>query len=335
MQRQRAMHHHYDNLHECCQFGFANASLQMDGVNMRSALLFPLILLNLIGILTLAAAQDLVVDVNLRILDVFVEDEHGRPVTDLAATDFEVLEGGQMHPVKHLTLESEPVDIGLVVDRSSSIRQVQKQLDRAVMNVLKAADADDRAFLMTFAGEHRISVSLTAAHSRIFEALKGSRLAYGTRVYDALVDSLQYLSTSGRNRKILIIFSDGADHYSAHTFAQLADTAAFYGFPIYSFGYAGDDSRTLSQSGLREIKEQFAELASLTEGKSWFAATETDCSAAAGLIFQRARYQYRLGFYSTELSGSSGVQVRLHGKKSGRVIIRTDGPKFSGRQRIS
>ena len=93
---------------------------------MRNTTLFALTLLALMEVF--AAAQNLVVDVNLTMLDVFIEDEKGSPVIDLTAEDFEVIESGRIRPVKHLSLEYDAVDLGLVVDRSSSIEVVKLSL---------------------------------------------------------------------------------------------------------------------------------------------------------------------------------------------------------------
>ena len=57
---------------------------------MQKKLRLALILLSLAALS--AAAQDLIVDVNLRMLAVSVEDERGHPVLDLTAGDFEVME---------------------------------------------------------------------------------------------------------------------------------------------------------------------------------------------------------------------------------------------------
>lgn len=211
---------------------------------MRVALLLMSTLLTVVVLS--AIAQDLVVDVNLTMLNVFVEDQNGHAVLDLTADDLEVLENGQIKPVKHLSLEREPIALGLVVDRSSSIGPVRKDLDQAVVRLVEASDSDDQAFLVTFAGTGKLNVASTTERRNILETVRKTKLEFGSRFYDVLIDSLQYLSRTRLERKALMVFSDGADHFSINSFAETLDAAGLYGYPIYVFGYVGDDSRTWS-----------------------------------------------------------------------------------------
>jgi hypothetical protein len=77
---------------------------------------------------------------------------------------------------------------------------------------------------------------LTTKQPSILEAIRKSKLGFGSRIYDVILDSLKYLSTSGLERKVLIIFSDGADHYSAHTLEQVRALATLQKIPIYMLG---------------------------------------------------------------------------------------------------
>jgi hypothetical protein len=174
---------------------------------------------------------------------------------------------------------------------------------------------------MTIAGANKLSVGWTTRYPTILEKARKTKLGFGSRVYDALVDSLEYLSTSNLDRKALILFSDGADHYSAHTFQQVADIAVLYRIPIFVLGYVGDDSRTWSKSGRRDIQRQFEHLARSTGGNAFFAGDQTDCSKVAIEILQRVQYEYRIGFYSSgPLTVSRDIQVKLRDGASRRVI---------------
>jgi hypothetical protein len=103
------------------------------------------------------AAQDVIVNVNLRLLDVFVQDKEGSAVLDVMADDFEVIENGQPRPARHLSLESEPIAIGLAIDRSSSISPVKKKMEKTLAQLLQALRPDDQVFLVTFAGTDKVS----------------------------------------------------------------------------------------------------------------------------------------------------------------------------------
>src|SRR5262245_28890305 len=147
------------------------------------------------------SGQDLVVDVNLRMLDVLVQDESGHPVLDLTSDDFEVIENGKPKSVKHFSLETEPVAVGLLVDRSSSISPIKRSLDSAVADILEKLEPNDQVFLMSFAGSHKLRVKWTTTHAAILEAISKAKLEFGTRMHDAILDSLQYLSTSPLKRR--------------------------------------------------------------------------------------------------------------------------------------
>jgi VWFA-related protein len=280
-----------------------------------------------LGTALTAGSQDVVVNVNLRTLALSVEDEGGRPLIDLTSDDFAVLENGQVKPIAHLSLETQPVAVGLVVDRSSSIAPVKSKLDRAVMHVIDAAQDGDEFFLMTFAGIGKLNVTLTKKHQEILEAVRKSKLGFGSRIYDVILHSVQYLSTSSVERKVLIVFTDGADHYSAHTPEEVQAVATLHDIPVYMLGYVGDDSRTWSENGRSQIQDQFERLARMTGGRAFFSEPETDCSQVVLQILQRWQYEYRIDFYSSSaLTEFQDAEVMVRDPRARRVIIRNRPP---------
>jgi Ca-activated chloride channel homolog len=274
------------------------------------------VLLSLFALL----AQNLVVDVNLRQVDVFVEDQKGEAALDLTVDDFKVVQDGRPAPVKHFALEVAPVAVGIVLDRSSSIRPVKKQLDEAARYALDAVHPNDQVFLMTFATDNEIKVNFTTDHRNVLTAIQKAKLSYGTRFYDAMADALAYLTTSRLERKMLIVLSDGADHYSTHNFEQVLDRAMLLGVSVYFISWAGDDSSSWLEEGRKEIRNQIGQLATLTGGRAYFPLSAIDCLQAGRQIMQSMQYRYRLGFYSSSLF-AEWTEVQVSVSRSGGTYI--------------
>lgn len=267
-------------------------------------------------------AQDVIVNVNLTMLSVFVEDERGHAALDLTADDFEILENGSVVPVRHFALESEPVVMGLAVDRSSSIGAEKKKVDEVVAQLLGMASQDE-AFLLTFAGNRQLAVPTTTDHVRILNALRKSKQEFGTRFYDALIEAIDYLANSPRDRKALVVFTDGADHYSSSTFEQVVASALLNDLPIFVLGYAGDDSLTWRQEGRQKIRHRLERLADMTGGEALFPSSVADCQQAAHQIADRIHYEYRIGFYSSPPAGrNANVEVRLRSRPFAKVMVK-------------
>jgi hypothetical protein len=115
-----------------------------------------------------------------------------------------------------------------------------------------------------------------------------------------------HLSTSSVERKVLLVFTDGADHYSAHRFEEVRAVATLQGIPIYILGYVGDDSRTWSENGRSQIRDRFEQLARMTGGRAFFSEPDADCSEVV--------YRY-CNDGGTSIGLSSTVQARLRNRQ--------------------
>ena len=74
--------------------------------------------------------------VDLALLDVSVQDKNGQAVRGLNETNFRVYEDKVEQPVSSFSAEESPVTWGLVLDRSSSMRNMTKEVYAAALNVI-------------------------------------------------------------------------------------------------------------------------------------------------------------------------------------------------------
>jgi VWFA-related protein len=288
-------------------------------MNRRSLFLFGLLLL--IWILSVGAAQKLAVDVNLTLLRAHVIDERGHAVLGLKAEDFELLENGKPIPISHFSMNTGAADIGLLVDTSLSTAPVREEINQTVGQLVAMMNGD-RVFLMTFAGGSELVVPLTSDRAAVTKTLGKVKLTAGTRFYDAVLHALDELALARQDRKALIVLTDGADHFSAHTFDQLLTTARLYGCEIYIIGYAGDDSRTWKLAGRNSIRGEFFQLASVTGGQAIFPLRLEDSYRAARQVLDSLHHEYRFGFYSSHpFDEPSEVRIRIPGDRDDHRFV--------------
>ena len=283
-----------------------------------------IVLVGLFWALSSTSAQKLTVDVNLTMLTARVIDELGNPVLDLNSDDFELLENGRAMPVCHFSLHTAPAGIGLLVDNSLSVLKRKGELSQTIGQLLTAMNDDDQVFLMTFAGSSELVVRPTRNRAEVSRAITKVRSSAGTRFYDAVVDGLDMLWLVSPERKALIILTDGADHYSSHTFDQVLRTARLYGREIYIVNYAGDDSRTSSEAGRSEVLSEFFQLASATGGQVFVPRNLQESYRIAKRIMGSLHHEYRFGFYSFHsFSWSSDVRIRVRGRRGEHLQVQT------------
>ena len=273
--------------------------------------------------------QTLVVDVNLTSLTVRVRDQEGRSAPYLSAEDFEILEEGQHRPVSHFFNQTQPVSVGLLVDRSISVRTGRDATVRNVVRICNALSSSDQAFLMTFSTGSKMDVGFTRDHASIISAVHRMKQVAGTRFYDAMVDALGEMARNNAGPGALIVLTDGADHYSSHTFQQLLDISGSYGSEIDIIAGVGDDSRSWSATGRGEISAELNELVRRTGGRLVSSSSKDETAAAIRRMVDDLHNVYELGFYSAEpFSESPHIGIRIRDRPDLTVFSVVSHPRF-------
>lgn len=244
--------------------------------------------------------------VNLVEVYATVTDGRGEPVPGLTAADFSVAEDGVAQHISAFAAGEFPLSIAIGLDRSFSMGGagnrlgVAKSAARALIGALREAD---QVMVVAIGGETEIVAPLSADRGAALAALE--RLdAWGTTpLYDATLAALDAIQAA-RGRRALVLLSDGTDRYSETSATDLVSRARNHDVLVYPVAIGAARPPV------------FAELASATGGRSFFAREPAALITTMGQIAKELRFQYLLGYVpSRERTGDPswraiGVTVR-------------------------
>ena len=188
-------------------------------------------------------------------------------------------------------VETEGVDIVLVVDTSTSMRAddfstATKRMDRldAAKSVLAQfiqARPDDRLGIVAFAAMPYTIAPLTTDHAWLMlqmDRLQTGMLEDATAIGDAIASGVNRLRDSKAKSKIVILLTDGIHNAGRLTPQDAAQAAAALGIKIYTVGAGSDQPRANGIFGFvqggNEIDEAtLKKIAEITKAK-YFRATD-------------------------------------------------------------
>jgi Ca-activated chloride channel homolog len=251
---------------------------------------------------------DIRVNTNLVLIPVTVNDPLNRPVSGLEKENFKVYDDKTLQTITTFAMDDEPIGAGLVFDTSGSMGEKLKRSRMAATVFFKIADPDDEFFLVEFDDRPRLVVPLTKDYGRIEEELTFSRSRGSTALLDAIYMALQEMHKSKKNKKTLLIISDGGDNNSRYTVKEVKDLIQESDVLIYAIGVFGGGSTPEEAGGpglLSHIAEQ-------TGGRMFF-ANPADLPDVAKKIGIELRNRYILG-YSPENQQRDGKYHRVEVK---------------------
>jgi Ca-activated chloride channel family protein len=159
---------------------------------------------------TFRAATDAVaVEVSVR--------DRGRPITNLQAGDFEILDNGVTQQAVQVSYDTQPIDVTVILDVSFSVTgTLLQRLSRAVRQMMGDLRPVDRLKLVTFNNRVSRVVDFTTDIDTVDRAIQDSAAGGGSSVWDALAVAVASTPAPDR-RQLMMIFSDGADTSSVLT----------------------------------------------------------------------------------------------------------------------
>jgi VWFA-related protein len=269
------------------------------------------------------------VDVNMVVLHVTVQDRKSILVSGLDKDNFQVFEDGVLQQIKHFSHEDIPVTVGLVIDNSGSMGTKRSDVIAASLAFARSSNPSDQIFVVNF--NEKISFALpentpfTDNVSQLELAL--SRIAANgeTALYDAVAVALDHLKKGDRDKKVLIVISDGGDNSSKQKLAQVLAMARQSDTIIYSIGLFDSQNEDRNPGVLRRFAEE-------TGGEAFLPESVKDVVPICERIAHDIRSQYTLAYVPTNKKRDGTyrvVQVRAGAPARGHLSVRTRSGYFA------
>ncbi|HKF53638.1 MAG TPA: VWA domain-containing protein [Candidatus Acidoferrales bacterium] len=262
-------------------------------------------------------------------LPVTIVDKDGNFVSGLTEGNFRVLEDKAPQKISQFTHSDIPISVGLVIDNSGSMRSKRARVNAAAMTFVQTSNPQDQMFVVNFNDEYYLDMDEDFSNDPkvLKAALERIDSRGGTALYDAILGSMNHLKKGTREKKVLLVVTDGVDHDSAqaHTLSYTVEKLEQSNVVIYAVGLftKNDDSR----EEMRQGKKALLALTDASGGEAFFPKTVDDVDSICTRIAQDIRSQYMVGYYPSNDARNGTfrtVKVELTGVGGkGKLTVRT------------
>ncbi len=263
-------------------------------------------------------------DLRLVVCHTTVSDHTGHLVTSLSPEAFSLRENGVPQKIKAVKREDVPVALGLVIDNSGSMTPRRAQVEAASLALVQASNRDDEVFVVNFNDEAYLDlppgVAFTHDLNLLQQALKRIDSRGGTAMRDAIQMSVEHLKLSHRDKKVIVVVTDGDDNYSAITLEELVKSAQQASVLIYSVGLLEEEEPRAAHQAKRALET----LAEATGASAFFAKDVGEVDRLARQVAQDIRSQYIVQYTPANQTMDGkfrGIKVAVKGP--GGVTVRT------------
>jgi Ca-activated chloride channel family protein len=267
--------------------------------------------------------------VSLVVLHVSVLNDRSVFVPGLMEDNFRVLEDKVEQKLSVFKQEDVPVSFGLVVDNSGSMRDKRPQVNAAALTFVKTSNPQDEGFVVNFNDDYYLDTEhdFTSDLTEMRTALERIDARGSTALYDAVIGSLDHLKKGTRDKKILLVVTDGEDNASRHSLENVVEQAQRSNAVIYAVGVFSDDDIKHNHRAMKKARGALSDLATATGGLAFFPETADDTEAICTQIAHDIRNQYTMAYYPTNAAHDGTfrtVQVLVTPPRSaGKLTVRT------------
>jgi len=244
-------------------------------------------------------------DTRLVVLNVSVFDQAGKIVRDLGKSAFTVYENGEKQTLNVFRQDDVPISLGLIIDTSASMTNKRDRVASAALAMVKASNPQDEVFIINFNESAVLAKEFTNDIKDLEKALRDLDAKGETAMRDALLLGIEHLRHSAhRDKKVLLVVTDGEDNSSVETQAHLVQVAQQNDVIIYAIGLLGAEEA----ASAARARKQLDELTEQTGGRSWFPNDVAEISNITPEIAHEIRNQYILAYTPTNLAADGSFR---------------------------
>jgi Ca-activated chloride channel family protein len=232
------------------------------------------------------------------ILHATVFDAERHLVPDLDRGAFAVFQNGTPQTITAFRRQDVPVAMGIVIDNSGSMRDKRDEVNRAVLNLIRASNPEDEIFVVNFSKNYYLDQDFTSDVNLLQTALHQVSATGSTALYDAVVASAVHLKNNTRlDNKVLLVITDGQDNMSQETLEEALHRLQQKSGPtIYAVGLLGDGLQ-------RQGRDALARLAQGTGGVAYFPENLGQVADITRTVAHDIRSQYTIAYRPQNQNG--------------------------------
>ena len=151
------------------------------------------------------------VRVDMVSLPVVVTNRAGHHITDLEKEDFKVLEDGVPQTIAGFSPTEEPFSLALLLDTSGSTEQRLAEIQNEAIRFVNLLHPDDSVAVLSFARDVSLHQDFSIDRDRNARGIKETRPGGSTVLYEAVWLALEEVLKPVKDRKALVLFTDGVD----------------------------------------------------------------------------------------------------------------------------
>jgi Ca-activated chloride channel homolog len=265
------------------------------------------------------------VAVNLVVLHTSVLDKNGKFVDDLKQENFRVFEEKAEQKLSIFRNEDVPVSMGLVIDNSGSMKEKRARVNEAALTLVQASNPQDEAFVVNFNDDFYLDLDkdFTSSIPELKEALERIDSRGSTALYDALIGSLDHLKKASRDKRVLLVVTDGEDNTSRSTLEKTIRELQKTSTVVYTIGLLSQESKTSA----KRAKKALQEIAAASGGLAFFPENVGDVHTICEQVAHDIRHQYTLAYYPSNAAQDGTFRtVRVDvipPRGAGKLLART------------
>jgi Ca-activated chloride channel homolog len=235
------------------------------------------------------------VQVNLVVLHTTVLDDRGRFADGLKQENFRILEDKVEQKLSVFKREDVPVSMGLVIDNSGSMRDKRPRVNEAAITLVESSNPQDEAFVVNFNDDFYLDLDKDFTNSvpELKEALERIDSRGSTALYDAIIGSLDHLKKASKDKRVLLIITDGEDNTSRNSLEKTVREIQKTDTVVYTIGLLSQESKKSAKRAKKALKD----IAEASGGLSYFPENVEDVHNICQQVAHDIRNQYTLAYY--------------------------------------
>lgn len=262
-------------------------------------------------------------EVRLVLLDVSVTNHQGGPVPGLTRENFRIFEDGRPQQITVFDHGDLPVTVGILVDESRSMTAKRPAVITAALTFIAESNPLDEVFVLNF--NEKVTAGLPSPQlfsdnredlrAALFSGVPAGR----TALYDAVVAGMDQLGLGMRDKKTLVVISDGGDNASRATRHETLNRIERGIATIYSVGLFDTEDPDRDPAILREF-------AKISGGEAYFPDKLTEMVPICRRIAHDIRTRYTVGYLpqaGKDLRGVRHIRVDASGGGHSSLTVRT------------